>query len=140
MIFRFLMYSCVESVQSYEKQGFHSGTPPPFNLAGNQSAGIAPSGTYGPQMYIPTMPHQQHHNTTLMHQPLHQVRTTYDHLTHDNWLPWLLLSIYYFRCMCTSSSLYFPEILLSFGLSDFIIKFTGYVSTGNTAILFRCRF
>lgn len=60
--------------QSYEKQGFHSGTPPPFNLAGNQNAGIAPSGTYGPQMYIPTMPHQQHHSTTLMHQPLHQVR------------------------------------------------------------------
>ncbi|GLV43563.1 lingerer [Carabus blaptoides fortunei] len=65
-------HAALGKVNSYEKQGFHSGTPPPFNLAGNQSAGIAPSGTYGPQMYIPTMPHQQHHNTTLMHQPLHQ--------------------------------------------------------------------
>ncbi|KAJ8946416.1 hypothetical protein NQ314_008898 [Rhamnusium bicolor] len=64
--------------QSYEKQGFHSGTPPPFTgaLHGSQNAGLAPSGTgYAPQVYIPTMaPHQQHHSTHLMQQPLHQVR------------------------------------------------------------------
>lgn len=64
-------------LQSYDKQGFHSGTPPPFTgaLHGNQSTGLAPSGTsYGAQMFIPTMaPHQQHHSTPLIHQPLHQV-------------------------------------------------------------------
>lgn len=64
-------------MQSYEKQGFHSGTPPPFTgaLHGSQNAGLAPSGTgYAPQVYIPTMaPHQQHHTTHLMQQPLHQV-------------------------------------------------------------------
>lgn len=66
--------------QSYEKQGFHSGTPPPFTgtVHGSQNAGLAPSGTgYAPQMFIQTMaPHQQHHShsTPLMHQPLHQVR------------------------------------------------------------------
>lgn len=63
--------------QSYEKQGFHSGTPPPFTgtLHGSQNAGLAPSGTgYAPPVYIPAIaPHQQHHSTQLMHQPLHQV-------------------------------------------------------------------
>nr|CAH7751729.1 unnamed protein product [Callosobruchus chinensis] len=65
-------------LQSYEKQGFHSGTPPPFTgaLHGGQSAaaGLAPSGAgYAPQVYIPTIaPHQQHHSTHLMPQPLHQ--------------------------------------------------------------------
>lgn len=61
-------------VNSYEKQGFHSGTPPPFNLPGSQSTPMAPSGAYAPHLFIPTMaPHQQHHSTTLMHQPLHQM-------------------------------------------------------------------
>ncbi|CAH0550562.1 unnamed protein product [Brassicogethes aeneus] len=66
-------HAALGKVNSYEKQGFHSGTPPPFTgtLHGSQSAGLAPSGTgYGPQVYIPTMaPHQQHHSTPLMHQP-----------------------------------------------------------------------
>ncbi|KAK6642787.1 hypothetical protein RUM43_004289 [Polyplax serrata] len=66
-------HTALGKVNSYEKQGFHSGTPPPFNLAGNQNTGMAPSGAYGPQLFIPTMaPHQQHHSATLMHQPLHQ--------------------------------------------------------------------
>lgn len=64
------------TLQSYEKQGFHSGTPPPFTgtLHSSQNAGLAPSGTgYG--VFVPTMPpHQQHHSTPLMHQPLHQVK------------------------------------------------------------------
>ncbi|XP_017768779.1 PREDICTED: protein lingerer isoform X2 [Nicrophorus vespilloides] len=64
-------HTALGKVNSYEKQGFHSGTPPPFTGALGQSA-LAPSGTgYGPQMYIPTMPHQQH-STQLIHQPLHQ--------------------------------------------------------------------
>jgi len=60
--------------QSYEKQGFHSGTPPPFNLPGSQSTPMGPSGAYAPHLFIPAMaPHQQHHSTPLLHQPLHQV-------------------------------------------------------------------
>lgn len=55
-------------VNSYEKQSFHSGTPPPFNLAGNQTTGQT-SQTYG--MYISTMP-APHHSMN-MHQPMHQV-------------------------------------------------------------------
>lgn len=58
----FLLCPC----QSYEKQSFHSGTPPPFNLAGNQTTGQT-SQTYG--MYISMPPH---HNIN-MHQPMHQV-------------------------------------------------------------------
>lgn len=68
---------CFYYYQSYDKQAFHSGTPPPFTgaLHGSQNAGLAPSGTgYGPQMYIPAVaPHQQHHSTPLIHPPLHQV-------------------------------------------------------------------
>lgn len=60
-------------VNSYEKQGFHSGTPPPFNLAGSQSTPMGPSGAYAPHLFIPAMPHQQHHSTPLIHQPLHQM-------------------------------------------------------------------
>ncbi|XP_063238119.1 protein lingerer isoform X3 [Bacillus rossius redtenbacheri] len=63
----------LSKVNSYEKQGFHSGTPPPFNMAGSQSTPMTPGGAYGPHLFIPTMPpHQQHHSTQLMHQPLHQ--------------------------------------------------------------------
>lgn len=61
-------------VNSYEKQGFHSGTPPPFNLPGSQSTPMGPSAGYAPHLFIPAMaPHQQHHSTPLMHQPLHQI-------------------------------------------------------------------
>jgi len=64
-------HSALGKVNSYEKQGFHSGTPPPFTAALSQNA-LAPSGTgYAPQMYIQTMPHQQHHSTQMMHAPLH---------------------------------------------------------------------
>ncbi|XP_045481324.1 protein lingerer isoform X3 [Harmonia axyridis] len=70
-------HTALGKVNSYEKQGFHSGTPPPFTgtLHGSQNAGLAPSGTgYAPPVYIPAMaPHQQHHSTQLMHQPLHQM-------------------------------------------------------------------
>nr|XP_022907308.1 protein lingerer isoform X1 [Onthophagus taurus]XP_022907309.1 protein lingerer isoform X1 [Onthophagus taurus]XP_022907310.1 protein lingerer isoform X1 [Onthophagus taurus]XP_022907311.1 protein lingerer isoform X1 [Onthophagus taurus]XP_022907312.1 protein lingerer isoform X2 [Onthophagus taurus] len=70
-------HTAIGKVNSYDKQGFHSGTPPPFSgtLHGSQNAGLAPSGSgYAPQMYIPTMPpHQQHHSTQLMHQQLHQM-------------------------------------------------------------------
>lgn len=62
----------LSKVNSYDKQGFHSGTPPPFNLPGNQNTGMAPSGAYPPQLFIPPMAHQQHHSTTLMQHPLHQ--------------------------------------------------------------------
>nr|CAD7196532.1 unnamed protein product [Timema douglasi] len=60
-------------VNSYEKQAFHSGTPPPFNMAGSQSTPMAPSGAYAQHMFIPVPAHQQHHSTPLMHQPLHQM-------------------------------------------------------------------
>jgi len=70
-------HAALGKVNSYDKQGFHSGTPPPFTgaLHGNQSTGLAPSGSsYSAQMFIPAMPpHQQHHSTPLIHQPLHQM-------------------------------------------------------------------
>lgn len=54
--------------KSYDKQGFHTGTPPPFNLAG--SGANAMTASYTP-MFIPTMPQAQHHSP-LMHHQLHQ--------------------------------------------------------------------
>lgn len=54
----------LSKVNSYDKQTFHSATPPPFSLTGSQNAGLP--GAYGtPHLFIPTMPHQ-------LHQPLHQ--------------------------------------------------------------------
>nr|BAN21207.1 protein lingerer [Riptortus pedestris] len=56
--------------KSYEKQGFHCATPPPFNL-GSQNSGMGPGGGYPQHLFIPAMtPH--HNTTTLMHQPIHQ--------------------------------------------------------------------
>ncbi|XP_055688866.1 protein lingerer isoform X4 [Lutzomyia longipalpis] len=66
------MYSkghvALSKVNSYDKQSFHSGTPPPFNLAGTQTAGATSAQPYG--MYIPAIP-PPHHNLN-MHQPIHQ--------------------------------------------------------------------
>lgn len=62
----------LSKVNSYDK-GFHSGTPPPFSLAGNQNTGMAPSGAFPTPLYIPPpMPQQHHHSTTLMQHPVHQ--------------------------------------------------------------------
>lgn len=81
-------HTALGKVNSYEKQGFHSGTPPPFTgaLHGSQNAGLAPSGTgYAPQVYIPTMaPHQQHHTTHLMQQPLHQMDVRHQNRRMDS--------------------------------------------------------
>ncbi|XP_022228682.2 protein lingerer isoform X7 [Drosophila obscura] len=65
------MYSkghvALNKVNSYEKQSFHSGTPPPFNMANTQTAGGTSAQPYG--MYLP-MPAAGHHN--MIHQPIHQ--------------------------------------------------------------------
>lgn len=54
--------------QSYEKQNFHSATPPPFNMANTQTAGGTSAQPYG--MFLPTMPAAGHH---MIHPPIHQV-------------------------------------------------------------------
>jgi hypothetical protein len=55
--------------KSYENKSFHSGTPPPFNLVGSQTAlNSASAQPYGSQhLYIPTLA-APHHNIN-MHQP-----------------------------------------------------------------------
>lgn len=68
--------------QTYDKTGgFHTGTPPPYGLAGNAAplgvgvnVGVGGPSPYGAQqMFIPTLaPHQSQHSH-LMHQQLHQV-------------------------------------------------------------------
>ncbi|XP_037940885.1 protein lingerer-like isoform X4 [Teleopsis dalmanni] len=58
----------LNKVNSYEKQNFHSGTPPPFNMSNTQTAGGASAQPYG--MYLP-MPAAGHHN--MIHQPIHQM-------------------------------------------------------------------
>ncbi|XP_055536642.1 protein lingerer isoform X1 [Wyeomyia smithii] len=60
----------LNKVNSYEKQSFHSGTPPPYNIAGTQTAGATSGQPYGQHLYIPTIP--THHNIN-MHQAMHQV-------------------------------------------------------------------
>ncbi|XP_014234150.1 protein lingerer isoform X1 [Trichogramma pretiosum] len=50
--------------KTYEKQNFHSATPPPFGMTNNQTAGVI-GGYNATHMFIPTVPHQ-------LHQALHQ--------------------------------------------------------------------
>ncbi|XP_055839692.1 protein lingerer isoform X12 [Episyrphus balteatus] len=57
----------LNKVNSYEKQNFHSGTPPPFNMPNTQTAGGTSAQPYG--MYLQPMP-TGHHN--MIHQPIHQ--------------------------------------------------------------------
>uniref|UniRef100_A0A2M3ZZW3 Protein lingerer n=1 Tax=Anopheles triannulatus TaxID=58253 RepID=A0A2M3ZZW3_9DIPT len=59
----------INKVNQYDKQSFHSGTPPPYNMAGTQTAGATSGQPYGQHLYIPTMP--THHNMN-MHQTMHQ--------------------------------------------------------------------
>jgi hypothetical protein len=54
----------LNKVNSYDKQSFHSGTPPPFNL-GSQAG----SQTQAFQQHLYLQPMAPHHN---MHQPIHQ--------------------------------------------------------------------
>ncbi|XP_023228711.1 protein lingerer-like isoform X3 [Centruroides sculpturatus] len=55
--------------KSYEKPGFHAGTPPPFNLAGSQTTGPlgVSSAPYAATPFIPVLAHGQHHSTLLHH-------------------------------------------------------------------------
>ncbi|KAG8191646.1 hypothetical protein JTE90_016440 [Oedothorax gibbosus] len=56
-----------------DKPGFHTGTPPPFNLAGSQATGPlgASTGPYATQ-FIPVLAHGQHHSTALLHHHMQQ--------------------------------------------------------------------
>ncbi|XP_065221100.1 protein lingerer isoform X2 [Planococcus citri] len=66
--------------KSYDKQTFHSGTPPPFTMPGSGPTSsnlgnvpnVSAAAGYGPQLFIPSVPsaaaaHQQHH----LHQNTH---------------------------------------------------------------------
>jgi hypothetical protein len=68
LILQYDSYILLYSNQSYEKQSFHSGTPPPFNLAASQTAGATSAQFGGQHLYIPTIPAPHH-----MHQQMHQV-------------------------------------------------------------------
>ncbi|KAG5678980.1 hypothetical protein PVAND_008594 [Polypedilum vanderplanki] len=58
----------LNKVNSYDKQSFHSGTPPPFNL--NSQAGSQTQAAYQQHLYL--QPMAPHHNIN-MHQPIHQM-------------------------------------------------------------------
>lgn len=102
--------ACVFCAQSYEKQSFHSGTPPPFNLAGTQNAAASSGQAYGAQqLYITHAMPSGHHNMN-MHQPIHQVCFTFLHNLFQQWhihsvpkLP-LLLAIVVQQCILVTMS------------------------------------
>uniref|UniRef100_A0A3Q3GSE8 Ubiquitin associated protein 2a n=1 Tax=Kryptolebias marmoratus TaxID=37003 RepID=A0A3Q3GSE8_KRYMA len=64
--------SVYNKTQSFDKQGFHAGTPPPFNLPsalggpGPLNPGAAPGG-YAPAPFLHILPHQQPHSQLLHH-------------------------------------------------------------------------
>jgi len=79
-------HSQLGKINTYDKSGgFHTGTPPPYGLAGNAtgaplgvgvSVGVGGPSPYGAQhMFIPTLAHQSQHSH-LMHQQLHQDSTS----------------------------------------------------------------
>ncbi|XP_046545637.1 protein lingerer-like isoform X3 [Haliotis rubra] len=61
--------------QGFDKQAFHAGTPPPFNLPMATQAGAmgAPTTPYGAAPFVPMMPHQPH--SQMLHHPLQQDST-----------------------------------------------------------------
>jgi hypothetical protein len=60
----------LNKVNSYDNKSFHSGTPPPFNLAGTQTAGATSAQFNTQHLYIPTM--AAPHHSMNMHQQMHQ--------------------------------------------------------------------
>ncbi|XP_071372648.1 ubiquitin-associated protein 2a isoform X1 [Centroberyx affinis] len=64
--------SVYNKTQSFDKQGFHAGTPPPFSLPsalggpGPLNPGGAPGG-YAPPPFLHILPHQQPHSQLLHH-------------------------------------------------------------------------
>ncbi|KAF7663688.1 hypothetical protein LDENG_00203790 [Lucifuga dentata] len=66
--------SVYNKTQSFDKQGFHAGTPPPFGLPsalggpGPLNPGAAPGG-YAPAPFLHILPHQQPHSQLLHHHP-----------------------------------------------------------------------
>ncbi|XP_012726163.2 ubiquitin-associated protein 2a isoform X1 [Fundulus heteroclitus] len=64
--------SVYNKTQSFDKQAFHAGTPPPFNLPsalggpGPLNPGAAPGG-YAPAPFLHILPHQQPHSQLLHH-------------------------------------------------------------------------
>ncbi|XP_037346899.2 ubiquitin-associated protein 2a isoform X1 [Pungitius pungitius] len=64
--------SVYNKTQSFDKQGFHAGTPPPFSLPsalggpGPLNPGAAPGG-YAPTPFLHILPHQQPHSQLLHH-------------------------------------------------------------------------
>ncbi|KAK2862413.1 hypothetical protein Q5P01_001946 [Channa striata] len=64
--------SVYNKTQSFDKQGFHAGTPPPFNLPsalggpGPLNPGAA-AGGYAPAPFLHILPHQQPHSQLLHH-------------------------------------------------------------------------
>ncbi|CRK96289.1 CLUMA_CG009710, isoform B [Clunio marinus] len=61
----------LNKVNSYDKQSFHSGTPPPFNLAGSQAG----SQTQAYQQHLYLQPMAPQHNMNIHHQ-IHQMDGT----------------------------------------------------------------
>uniref|UniRef100_G1N1T5 Ubiquitin associated protein 2 n=1 Tax=Meleagris gallopavo TaxID=9103 RepID=G1N1T5_MELGA len=86
--------SVYNKTQTFDKQGFHAGTPPPFSLpsalgsTGPLNPGAAPG--YAPAPFLHILPaHQQPHSQMLHHhlqqdgqvsQPLHKVHVVLTHL------------------------------------------------------------
>lgn len=75
------------SLQSFDKQGFHAGTPPPFNLPsalggpGPLNPGAAPGG-YAPAPFLHILPHQQPHSQLLHHHLAQDGQVTLTHAFH----------------------------------------------------------
>lgn len=74
-------FSSPVCLQSFDKQGFHAGTPPPFSLPtalggpGPLNPGAAPGG-FATAPFLHILPHQQPHSQLLHHHLAHDGQVT----------------------------------------------------------------
>lgn len=79
-------------IQSFDKQGFHAGTPPPFSLPsalggpGPLNPGAAPGG-YAPAPFLHILPHQQPHSQLLHHHLAQDGQVTFPLALHTQLRP-----------------------------------------------------
>lgn len=87
-------------LQSFDKQGFHAGTPPPFSLPsalggpGPLNPGAAPGG-YAPAPFLHILPHQQPHSQLLHH---HLAQDGQVQILPSSLLGFIFVTSYMFIC------------------------------------------
>lgn len=99
-------------LQSFDKQGFHAGTPPPFTLPsalggpGPLNPGAAPGG-YAPAPFLHILPHQQPHSQLLHH---HLAQDGQVQILPSSLLDFIFVTSYMFICFGMFTCLFMFDV------------------------------